>query len=214
VTEHERLRTDLGAYLIGSLAPTERSALDRHLSCCSDCRAELATLAPLPGLLGRLPAADVRDGALVPDPALLPRILDTVRAEHSAARRRLRRWRLAAAAAGIVAVAALAIPPLTAVATPGATLLTAAGVTAGGSGDLAARPWGTAVALSLKDLPPAPGYVAYAVARDGHTQIAASWGATTDGSAAVTGATAIPRTELASVQVRTVDGVPLLTLVG
>lgn len=60
----------------------------------------------------------------------------------------------------------------------------------------------------------APGYVAYAVGRDGRREIAASWGATPDGHAAVTGATAIPRADVAAVQVRTTDGRALLTLSG
>lgn len=214
MTEHERLRTDLGAYLIGSLAPAERSALDRHLAGCPECRAELAALAPLPGLLGRLTADDVRDGTLTPDPALLQRSLDTVRSDHTTAARRLHRWRLAAVAAAVVAVAALGLPPLLGSAATGTPLTTAAGVSAGGVGELSARPWGTAVELRLTGLPAATGYVAYAVARDGHTQVAASWGATPDGHAAVTGATAIPRTDLASVQVRTPDGHTVLTLAG
>ena len=68
--------------------------------------------------------------------------------------------------------------------------------------------------LNLAGLPSAPGYVAYALARDGHSEIAASWGVTPNGHAAVTGATAIPRAELAEVQIRTTDGRHLLTLTG
>lgn len=212
VAEHARLRTELGAYLIGSLAPADHAAVEQHLSGCPDCRAELARLAPLPGLLGRLSAEEVRSRALTPGPELLSRTLEMVRAEQHAQRRTLRRWRLASVAAGVLAVAALALPPLLGAVPTGTPLVTAAGVTATGTGDLAARPWGTAVTLDLTGLPTAPGYTAYAVHRDGSSQVAASWGATPDGHAAVNGATAIPRVELVTVQIRTSDGRPLLTL--
>jgi predicted anti-sigma-YlaC factor YlaD len=212
VAEHARLRTDLGAYLVGSLAPAEHAALQRHLPGCADCRAELARLAPLPGLLARLDADQVRNRALAPGPDLLPRILDAVRAKQRAQRRALRRWRLASVAAGVLAVAALGLPPLLGAIPTGTPLLTAAGVTATGTGDLAARPWGTAVALDLTGLPAAPGYLAYAVHRDGNSQVAATWGPTSDGHAAINGATAILRTDLAAIQIRTTDGRPLLTL--
>lgn len=214
MTEHDAMRTDLGAYLVGSLAPAERVAVERHLAGCADCRTELAALAPLPGLMGRISADDARSRALTPGPQLLPRALDAVRDRQHAQQRRLRWWRLTAVAAGILAAAALVLPPLLSAASPGAPLGATAGVTASGTGDLDARPWGTAVALNLTGLPSAPGYVAYALADDGRSEIAASWGATVDGHAAVTGATAIPRAELAGVQVRTTDGRPLLTLPG
>ncbi len=210
--EHARLRTALGAYLIGSLAPADHAAVQRHLPGCPDCRAELARLAPLPGLLSRLDADEVRDRALSPGPDLLARTLDAVRAQQHSQRRTLRRWRLASVAAGMLAVAALGLPPLLGAIPTGTPLVTAAGVTATGTGDLAARPWGTAVALDLTGLPAADGYLAYAVHRDGSGEVAATWGATPDGHAAVDGATAIPRTELAAVQIRTTDGRPLLTL--
>lgn len=214
MTEHDGMRTDLGAYLIGSLAPAERAAVDRHLAGCPECRAELATLAPLPGLMSRISAEDARSRALTPGPQLLARALDAVRSRQQAQRLRLRRWRLAAVAVAVVAVAALVLPPLIDAAPSGEPLTTAAGVTATGTGDLDARPWGTAVQLNLSGLPSAPGYVAYAVDRDGYGEIAASWGVTADGHAAVTGATAIPRADLVAVQIRTTDGKPLLTLAG
>lgn len=214
MTEHDGMRTDIGAYLVGSLAPAERTAVERHLAGCADCRAELAALAPLPGLLGRISAEDARSRALTPDPQLLLRTLDAVRARQHAQQHRLERWRLAAVAAAVVAVAALALPPVLDAAPSAAPLATAAGVTAAGTGNLDARPWGTAVTLDLTGLPSAPGYVAYALAHDGRSEIAASWGATPDGHAAVTGATAIPRADLAAVQIRTTDNRSLLTLPG
>jgi hypothetical protein len=74
------------------------------------------------------------------------------------------------------------------------------------------RTWGTAVQLQLTGLPPALGYRAYATARDGHSEVAANWGATPGGRVTISGATAIPRSQLAFIQVRTIDGRPLMTL--
>lgn len=213
MNEHEELRTALGAYLIGSLPPADRAAVERHLASCAECRSELTTLAPLPGLLGRLSAEAARSRALSPDPDLLARTLDAVRARRAAERRSLWRWRLTAAAAAVVAVvtAAASLWPS---GPPPAPLVAVAGGSAAGTGSLDARGWGTAVELDLSNLPAAPGYVAVAVARDGHGEVAATWGATASGGAVISGATAIPRAELAVVEVRTADGRTVLTLPG
>jgi hypothetical protein len=104
------IRLALGIYVVGAIDPTERTIVDVHLSHCPACREELAGLAGLPALLGRVPAgdaerlalddADVRD--LEEPPAkLLSSLLDQV-----AAHRQKRRWRVitAAAAAAVIAV--------------------------------------------------------------------------------------------------------------
>jgi hypothetical protein len=64
--EHEH---DDGAYVLGALAPAERAAYERHLATCSFCREAVAEIAVLPGLLGRLDAADF---AKLLDPTLSP----------------------------------------------------------------------------------------------------------------------------------------------
>jgi anti-sigma factor RsiW len=61
---------EVGAYVLGALPPAERDAFERHLGECEICRAEVADLAVLPGLLGRLDAATAeaiaRDGEASP----------------------------------------------------------------------------------------------------------------------------------------------------
>jgi anti-sigma-K factor RskA len=210
-------RIDLGAYLIGSLAPAERVVVERHLARCERCRAELAELAPLPGLLARLDADEARHQTLTPSPDLLPRTLEAMGRERAADRRTLRRWRIGAAAAAAAAVVAVAAAMAPAVlpgqsAVPAVPFTVAAGVTAAGTGSMEPRGWGTAVRLDLTGLPPAAAYEAYAIARDGHTEVAATWGPTPSGRAVVSGATAIPRADLTSIEVRTVDGRELLNL--
>jgi len=103
------IRHALGVYIVGAIDPAERAIVDAHLSHCPDCREELAGLAGLPALLGRVPAADVERmdyGEYVeeePSAELLDSLLRQV-----AIRRGARRWRMvaAAAAAAVIAVGA------------------------------------------------------------------------------------------------------------
>lgn len=205
-------RTDLGAYLVGSLDPAERAEVEQHFATCTECRSEMAELAPLPGVLGRIDAAEARDRLLTPSPDLLSRALAAVDQHEQQERHRLLRWKMAAAAAAVVAVLAGVLPQMITNGADGTPMAVMTGVTAAGVGSMHQRAWGTAVHLELRGLPPASGYRAYATARDGRTEVAANWGASPDGRATVVGTTAIPRNELASIDIRTVDGRPLLKL--
>jgi hypothetical protein len=107
LSDCNEIRQALGVYVVGAIDPAERSALDAHLSSCPGCRDELAGLAGLPALLGRVPLEDAErlalgDEELEEAPAEL---LDALLAQVSA-RRRARRWRgvAAAAAAAVIAV--------------------------------------------------------------------------------------------------------------
>lgn len=107
LSECNEVRQALGVYVLGAIDPAERSIVDAHLSHCLDCREELAGLAGLPALLGRVPYADAERLALGGEeleeaPAeLLDALLEQV-----SSRRRARRWRgiAIAAAAAIIAV--------------------------------------------------------------------------------------------------------------
>ncbi len=99
---------DCGAYVLGSLTPTEREAHERHLATCSGCRDQVAELAVLPGLLGRLDSATAEEigatGAVAAPPkapdSLLPAVLWAAQRRQAAQRRR-DHW--LTAAAGLVA---------------------------------------------------------------------------------------------------------------
>jgi Putative zinc-finger len=101
------IRQLLGVYVVGAIDPAERAIVDEHLSHCSDCTQELAGLAGLPALLGRVPLTDAEqlaaEGAEPPsadEPR--PELLDSL-LRRLAARRQTRMWRgLAAAAAAVV----------------------------------------------------------------------------------------------------------------
>jgi anti-sigma factor RsiW len=100
----------LGVYVVGAIDPADRAAADAHLARCAGCRAELAGLAALPALLGRVPAAEA--GGLSPDEAEwdlsfapqpdadLPWLLG-----RAARFRRARRRREAAVAAAVLVIA-------------------------------------------------------------------------------------------------------------
>lgn len=116
LTGCQHVRQLLGVYVLGAIDPAERAEVDAHLAVCHDCREELAGLAGLPALLGRVSAgeaarlagfdeherhapgsdADIPQGADILTPLL----------GRMAQRRRTQRWRNLAAAAAVVIVAA------------------------------------------------------------------------------------------------------------
>lgn len=107
--EHAR---EAGAYVLGSLAPAERTMYERHLSVCAVCREAVAEIAVLPGLLGRLDATAAsqivggEDGVDAPE-SRLPKLIEAA----AKSRRRdawARRWRMAGAAVAAAAVATFA----------------------------------------------------------------------------------------------------------
>src|SRR5437660_12103088 len=63
------IRPLLGVYLTGAIAPADRAVVVRHLAACADCRAELAGLAGLPGLLRRPPVHAAAQALGKDDPA-------------------------------------------------------------------------------------------------------------------------------------------------
>ena len=112
------VRSQLGVYLTGAIAPSDRARVVRHLTGCEDCRAELAGLAALPALLRRPPSRAAAEAAAAdpaadspaeqatagPEPgeALLSR---TLRRTARRRRRRRRRWLLTAVALVLAAAA-------------------------------------------------------------------------------------------------------------
>ncbi|MGO8958499.1 MAG: anti-sigma factor family protein [Streptosporangiaceae bacterium] len=128
------MRRALGVYVVGAITPADRSAVDEHLAGCAVCRDELAGLAGLPALLGRVPADEAAAILLGRDPdASRPPLASLL--NRAATLRRLRVWpRLAAAAAAGLVIGAGAVAAAHEIARPKAP-----------SAAAAARPWGTAV---------------------------------------------------------------------
>jgi len=103
-------RLSLGVYVLGAIDPAERALVDAHLVTCRDCRDELAGLAGLPALLARVNPDEISricaDDTVrtVPDDRPPGELIGTV-LDLAAARRRRTRWRFAATAAAVAAIA-------------------------------------------------------------------------------------------------------------
>jgi hypothetical protein len=91
------------AYVLGSLSSTERREFEAHLETCDRCRAAVTDISGMPALLGLLNAEDVRDleGEQPEPPPLRAEVLKSV-LDKVRWRRRRSRW-LTSAAVGIAA---------------------------------------------------------------------------------------------------------------
>jgi hypothetical protein len=210
------------AYVLGALAPEERHAFEQHLKSCADCSASVMELAGMPGLLSRVSAAQVLEPPESPPPTLLPALLGEVDAERRKRRRMTVAYRIGAlaAAACLVVFAVLGISALTrgpagspVASTPMQQLVsTPLSVDA----SFVHTSWGTRIDLHCTYAKVA-GYQAgsYAlVVTDVHgkRQQVATWWAGPGTDTTVTGSTNLSRSEIASIEVETIGGTPLLRL--
>jgi Putative zinc-finger len=69
------LREAVGAYLLGALEPAENDRVAAHLAGCASCRAEYGELAELLPLLASVTEAEAVNGPVMPEPAVLGRVL-------------------------------------------------------------------------------------------------------------------------------------------
>lgn len=228
--EHVR---EAGAYVLGSLCPAERTRYERHLSVCPVCREEVAEIAVLPGLLGRLDpdaAGQVRTAGPVAHAAesRLPTLIEAaVRTRRR--QTRTRRWRLAGAslvAAGLAALASVSLAPT--------------GLTSGPGNRVGDRPMPVLVAMDpLQESPvaaevgfrPAAGgtevvmhctyatiaeddgpysYRLVVVGHDGTNDQVSSWMAGAGTDLVLSGVTYLAQRDIARVELRTKNGEPVL----
>jgi hypothetical protein len=169
MSEHERHRDDIGAYLLGALNDIERQAFERHLRGCPECRDEVERLRP---------AADVLPSSVVqlePPPGLKARLMAEVEGDSRVVpfRRRRPPMRLVAVAAVLLlgVVAGFGVAQLggdddrTVAATVGSSM-----PRAGGSLEIA----GNGATLRLHDMPePGAGRVYQAWVRHGDRMVPA-----------------------------------------
>ncbi len=97
----------LGPYALGALEPDEAREVEAHLRDCADCREELASLEEMKVLLGEVPPEAFLDGAPDDGDLMMQRTLRAARAADRPGNRAKRRWLLPAAAAALVAATAL-----------------------------------------------------------------------------------------------------------
>lgn len=222
MTDHRELREALGAYALGLLRGPERTEVEAHLPGCTVCREELAGLAVLPGLLGRLRADDLVGVAQAPaaaaraqaHAAVVP-VLARVAAQRGRERRTLRRWQSACAGAVAVIAGVLIWSSATAPArppTPTAPVVVVAGAATGVTGTAAAHAWewGTTVELDLRGLPAIERFEVVAVATDGRREVVGSWAGTRTGEVGWRGGTALAAADLTRIEVTDASGTTLL----
>lgn len=201
------------AYVLGALASNERQDFEAHLPTCAECRRTVAELAGLPGLLARVSPDDLRDPTPVPV-TLLPRLLAEVR-RHS----RRRRAVLLAAAAAVLAVLTASTLALGQRHDPAGTAMTAlVSAPISATATLHDEPHGTRIDVlcqyaggAYADL---PAYALVVIGHDGIQHRVASWRVGPDGSARVAGSVDLARKDIATVEIRTASGTPVLRLDG
>jgi anti-sigma factor RsiW len=178
------IRLLLGVYVVGAIDPAERAIVDEHLGQCAACRDELASMAGLPAMLSRVPAADLEQLSLAP--AGLPEMAEPSDKmlgsllERVSVRRRSRLWRGAiavAASAAIAAGGAAAAVELAAPAAPAAQVASA--VSPGGHVsavvDYSPTSWGTAMRVQVTGISSGTTCQFWVVGRDGKPSLAGSW---------------------------------------
>jgi hypothetical protein len=187
-----RWRGDIGAYVVGALDSGASADVRRHLRACANCRSEYEDLLSVRDWLTKVRGANGTAGRRrLGGPVL--------RAVNLAQEKKSRRW----LAAIPVAAAAAAIGVLTNLGSvPAVSAFRAADHVTGvhGQARLQATPAGTRIRLTVSGLPADERCRLVAVSRRG-TDVAASWSARYDGTARVTGTSAIPEHRLTALRV-------------
>jgi hypothetical protein len=227
-----------GAYVLGSLSPAERKEFEQHLAGCKECARNVRELAGLPGLLARVDRAVLEDPDVVepvPD-TLLPALVRDVR--RAGRRRTLVTAGLAAAAAVVVVGVPLAVSgalegdhtpsaapsgPVAAASPVAQRMVPVGDVPVRASLAFASVTWGTRLDLTCTYAPSEEHYhhlphrVTYALVvrtRDGRTEQVGTWRSLEGRTMRLTAGTSSRRNQIASVQVRTAEGRPVLELTG
>ncbi len=232
-----------GSYVLGALSPADREQFERHLAGCASCAEAVRDLAGLPGLLSRVDEQAVAAPPEPAPDTLLPRLVREVRRERRR-RTRLATGLAAAAVGVVVAGAATVgvltgqdttdappsangTPPAASpsgAASPGSdtqAMQPVGGAPVEGWVTMETVPWGTRITL-LCTYAPAPGgygdepagYALVVRTRDGVEREVATWNAVPGRAMQLAAATSSGRADIASVEVRTGDGRPVLRLPG
>lgn len=229
-SEHARVAEWDAAYVLGALSPADRRTFEEHLEECALCRASVAELAPIPGLLSRVPdervavngpfaGVDEDHSAQLAGPA--ERLRADVVARGTRRRRGIprRMWALVVAGALVVA-AAVAVPvTLGATAPRGAVhaLADVAGVPIEASVRLTDVAWGTRIDLvcdysgEVLDAPEGGWPYALAVVdADGATTTLSTWRAEPGSTTQLSAGTDLALADIGAVEIRTIDGADVL----
>ncbi|MCW2765755.1 MAG: putative rane protein [Nocardioides sp.] len=222
-----------GSYVLGALSPAERQEFEHHLGGCVACAQAVRELAGLPGLLARVDPLVLESpptGEPVPE-TLLPALVRQIR--RTQRRRTLVTAGLAAAAAVVVAIGLLGVtgaldddraptasPTDTTTGPVGQTMVPVGQTTVAGSLAFESVAWGTRLDLTCTYAHGGEGYepahtdryALFVHTLDGRTEQVATWRALPGRTMRLAAATAASRADIASVEVRTVEGELVLKL--
>ena len=206
---------DLGAYLLGGLAPAEHAAFEAHLAGCQQCQQEAKQFgaigprlraldeATAHALLMERPAQQTAEQTAEHGQAPPERTLDGLRAR----RRRRRIVKGAGLAAAVAASVALGLG-LSPVLFPAQAPATDASYEVrGGTGaqvdlGLKAKAWGTEVHFDGRDLPTDGQLSLWVLDAAGSAEQAGAWLATTTGTTQMTGAVPVMMNDISVIQLR------------
>jgi Putative zinc-finger len=185
-------RGDIGAYVVGALGPVEAARVKRHLRRCAACREDYQDLLPVRDWLGRM---DPADGMPARHPPGRPPPGPVRPVRHRSRRRWLTTTGAVVAAVAIAVTTAIGAHP----AQPGYRAFDrATGVH--GQASLRAAPGGTQIDLTVTGLPAGQPCILVTVSRAGGA-VAGTWTAGSDGTAEITGASAIPVSQLIALRI-------------
>jgi hypothetical protein len=203
------------AYVLGALSPADRRLFETHLAECARCREAIVEIAPLTGLLARVPperAASLDDtDEQGPDASGRARLVGLGIGE---ARRRRRTWwagGLAAAAVIVVAIV-IAVTALRPIVGDRETIALdpVVDVPLTASVQLTDVAWGTRLDLECRYEAAGSGdgwpYALYVTAVDGTVSEVSSWRAYAGTTARLTAGTALDAEDIAALEIRSADG--------
>ncbi len=200
---HEMFADWSAAYTLGALECSDRRAFEDHLAVCSICAAEVASFAPMPGLLSQIDPADV---AAEPDPVTAALIEAEAKEQVTGIHRSTKRWKAAAilsAAAAVLIAALVFVPSRDSSPEFAATINTSLSKSA----EIGMNPksWGTEITLELTGLPTRDSYQLWVIDANGVWTSAATWSPTPTGVATLTGATSTPFSDVDRIVVTSAD---------
>jgi hypothetical protein len=203
-------KIDVAAYVLDALEPRETERMREHFPDCPECRPDYEELCTLPPLLWTLTPADVEG---IVSPTELPQELREALIARAAGRRRrltrVRPLRIAAAAAAlVVGVATGAVVTGQPSPAPGSATVSATDpqTHVHTSLTLTSRGWGTQIRLHLAGVAGDQHCVLLVRAADGRLDTAATWVASYQGTADVTGATSIQVGQIRHLDITTTAG--------
>lgn len=212
------MRITLGVYVLGAIDPAERSRLEGHLRDCPNCRDELAGMAGLPALLGRVsePQIELEDGELLE--SLLARAAAEPRPVPVRPKRRRVLLTLSVAAALLIGVILGGV--FIGQESPAKRPIAAEQVNAvdpithvAAKVHLTPKHWGTALEVEISGAPTKAICHMIAVGVDGQRDPAGSWKVvSTEAGYGYYGSTLIDRADLREIKIVTKDGKDLVTI--